>query len=75
MVELSFDEAHTASRRICTILPDELLKEARSQRPEPRQLIPKASVLPNVVSVVTPSIRSVEVCMMELVAVDGICLR
>lgn len=75
VVELAFDEAHTASRRICTILPDELLREARSQRPEPRQLIPKALVLLRVVSVVMPSIRSVEVCIMEFITVDKICLR
>ena len=67
MVELSFDEAHTASRSICTILLDELLIVARSQRAEPRQLIPRAELWPRrVARVVAPSIRSEEVCMVEL---------
>lgn len=74
MVELGSDAAQTASRRICTILPDELLIVARPQRAEPRQLIPNAELLPSrVVRVVTPSIRSEEVCMMELV-MDELCV-
>ncbi len=74
MVELDSDAAQTASRRICTILPDELLMVARSQRAEPRQLIPRAELLPRrVVRVVTPSIRNEEVCMMELVT-DRLCV-
>ena len=71
VVELDSDAAQTASRRICTILPEELLMVARSQRAEPRQLIPRAELLPR--RVVTPSIRSEEVCMMELVT-DRICV-
>lgn len=74
VVVLDSDAAQTASRRICTILPDELLMVARSQRAEPRQLIPRAELLPRrVVRVVTPSIRNEEVCMMELVT-DRLCV-
>ena len=44
VVELSLSEAQTASRRTWTILS--LLESvARSQRPEPRQLMPRAAVL------------------------------
>ena len=68
MVELLSDAAQTASRRICTILPDELLIVARSQRAEPRQLIPRAQLLPRRVErQVIPCIRSEEVRMMVLV--------
>lgn len=41
MVELSLVEAQTASRRIWTIL-SLLLLVARSQRADPRQLMPRA---------------------------------
>ena len=75
MVELSFDEAQTASRRICTILPDELLMVARPHRAEPRQLIPKATLLlTRAVRVVTPSIKSEEVYMTKICMMDGFCV-
>ena len=44
MVGWSHEEAQTASRRICTTSSDELLKVARWQKDEPRQLIPRVEL-------------------------------